>query len=77
MYIDAKADLEAWFHGPGHTIYDHWIPIYHRDVAELPKKHPEIAKEFTSSNLIVQKTSRKFSVIPKNQFHEQNNSATR
>ena len=42
-------------------------------MAELPTKHPEIAKRFSDGNFTIQKTNRVFSAIPIDQAHEQNN----
>ena len=42
-------------------------------MAELPTKHPEIAKRFSDGNFTIQKTNRVFSAIPVDQAHEQNN----
>ncbi len=44
-----------------------------RDMAELPTKHSEVAKNFNAGNFTVQKTKRVFSTIPIDQAHEQNN----
>ena len=42
-------------------------------MAELPTKHPEVAKQFNDGNFTVRKTNRVFSTIAIDQAHEQNN----
>lgn len=73
MYIDALTELVAWFHALDHTNYARWISIHLKDMAELPTKHPEVAREFRAGNFTVQKTGKVFSSIPIDQAHEQNN----
>ena len=73
MYLDALTELAPWFHALDHTNYARWIPVHLRDMAELPTKHPEVAKNFNAGNFTVLKTKRVFSAIPIDQAHEQNN----
>jgi len=73
MYLDALTELAPWFHALDHTNYARWIPVHLRDMAELPTKHPEVAKNFNAGNFTVRKTKRAFSSIPIDQAHEQNN----
>ncbi|KAG7161157.1 hypothetical protein Hamer_G024212, partial [Homarus americanus] len=47
-------------------------PLF-QDMAELEKKHPDVAREFNVGNFAVQKTRKVFSSIPIDQAHEQNN----
>ena len=73
MYLDALTKLVQWFHALDHTNYARWIPVHLRDMAELPTKHPEVAKMFSDGHFTVSKTKRVFSAIPTDQAHEQNN----
>jgi len=73
MYLDALTELVPWFYALDHTNYARWIPVHLRDMAELPKKHPDIYREFSAGHFTVQKTKRVFSAIPIDQAHEQNN----
>ena len=50
MYLDALTELTPWFHALDHTNYARWIPVHLRDMAELPTKHLEVAKNFTAGN---------------------------
>ncbi|KAK0146492.1 hypothetical protein N1851_014183 [Merluccius polli] len=73
MYLDALTELAKWFHAMDHTHYARWIPVHLRDMAELPRKHPNIAQEFHAGNFTVQKSMRVFSSIAIDQAHEQMN----
>ena len=73
MYLNALIELVPWFYALDHTNYARWIPVHLRDMAELPKKHPDIYREFSAGHFTVQKTKRVFSAIPIDQAHEQNN----
>ena len=70
MYLDA---LIPWFFALNHTNYARWIPVHLRDMAELPKTHPDVYKEFNAGHFAVQKTKRTFFSIAIDQAHEQNN----
>ena len=56
-----------------HTNYARWLPIHVRDMIELAVKHPAVHAEYLKGNLTVQKSCRKFSLIAKDQSHEQTN----
>ena len=77
MYLDALTELVPWFYALDHTNYARWIPVHLRDMAELPKKHPDIYREFSAGHFTVQKTKRVFSAIPIDQAHEQNNACVK
>ena len=57
--------------------YAHWIPLHLRDMAELPKVHPDIYTQFNYGHFTVQKTKQVFSAIPIDQVHEQNNACVK
>ena len=42
-------------------------------MAEPPKRHPEVVKEFNNGKFVVHKTRQVFSSIPIDHAHEQNN----
>ena len=77
MYVDTLAELAPWFHALDHTNYARWIPVHLRDMVELPKKHPDIYRQFCNGHFTVQKTKRVFSAIPIDQAHEQNNACVK
>ena len=73
MYLHALTELAAWFHALDHTNYARWIPVHLKDMAELPERHPEIARKFREDSFTVHKTKKVFSSIQIDQAHEQNN----
>ena len=44
-----------------------------KDLVELPVKHPEVYEEFMKGNFVIQRSHHKFSLIAKDQSHEQSN----
>ena len=73
MYLDALTELACWFHAMDHTNYARWIPVHLKDMAELPERHPEVARQFRDGSFTVQKSKKIFSSIAIDQAHEQNN----
>lgn len=57
--------------------YARWIPVHLRDMAQLPKTHPDIYEEFKAGHFTAQKTKQVFSVMPIDQAHEQNNACVK
>ena len=49
--------------------YSRWLPVFINDMKSLP----EDVKEELPKNWVVQKTEKKFSAMPIDQAHEQNN----
>ena len=76
MYLDALTELAGWFHALDQTNYARWIPVHLKDMAELPERHPEIARMFREDSFTVHNTTNVFSSIPIDQAHEQNNGCT-
>ena len=72
MDLDALTKLVPWFLALDHTNCAGWIPVQLRDMAELPKKHPEINRKFNAGHFTVQKTKRVFSAVSIDQAREQN-----
>ena len=73
LYIQLCDELCAWFFVLNHTSYARWLPIQVRDMVELAVKHPAVYEEYLKGNFVVQKSCRKFSLIAKDQSHEQMN----
>ena len=53
--IDASTELVPWFFALDHTNYACWVPVHLRDMAELPKTHPNTYREFNAGHFTVQK----------------------
>lgn len=61
--------LAPWFFALDHTNYSRWIPIYIRDMKSLPDSIKCDLKKYW----VISKTHNKFSSLPIDQVHEQNN----
>ena len=71
LYVESLKDLVPWFFSLDHHNYARWIPIHIRDMESLP---PSIHKEFEENgHWVIHKTTRRFSAMPIDQAHEQNN----
>jgi len=58
-------------HVLNHTNYARWLPVHVRDMVQLSKRHPQVYSEFLKGNFVVQRSLHKFSLIEKDQYHEQ------
>lgn len=73
LYVQSCDELCGWFSALDHTNYARWLPVHVRDMMLLSQKHPEVYAEFMKGNFVVQKSTRKFSLIVRDQSHEQSN----
>ena len=71
LYVQVIDELCGWLFVFDQTNYSRWLPIHVRDMVELEWRHPEVLAEFRKGNFVVQKSQHKFSLIPKDQNHEQ------
>lgn len=71
MYVEILEQLVPSFFVLDHINYARWIPIHIRDMKSLPES---IAKEFQDNgHWVLSRTGNKFSSIPFDQAHEQEN----
>ena len=73
LYVEALEELIPLFFALDHINYARWTPIHIRDMKSLPDS---IAKEFQNEDhWVLSKTGNKlkFSAIPFDQAHEQEN----
>ena len=61
--------LIPWFFALDHTNYSRWVPIHIRDMKSLPDHVRSDLIKFC----VISKTHNKFSSMPIDQVHEQNN----
>ncbi|MES9882214.1 MAG: hypothetical protein ABW185_15180 [Sedimenticola sp.] len=73
LYVQVLDELCPWFFVFDHTNYSRWLPIHVRDMVQLPNTHPDVYNEFMKGNFVVQRSEHKFSLIAKDQSHEQTN----
>ena len=69
LYIESLEALTTWFFALDHTNYARWVPIHLRDMKSLPG---DVKDDFQRC-WVLRKTHNKFSCIPIDQAHEQNN----
>lgn len=73
LYVNAIKLFIPWFFSMDQHNYARWIPIYIRDLTQLPSKHPQIYDAFKNGLFVVQKSKKPFSSIGTDEAHEQNN----
>ena len=62
--------MVPWFFALDHHNYARWASVHIRDLENLP---PDVFDEFQRGRWVVSKTGRRFSAMPIDQAHEQNN----
>ena len=72
-YIKSLQVLAPWFFLLNRTHYKRWLPFHIKDMLELSKKHPSVYLAFSKGFFTGQKTKNRFSAIPLDQIHEQEN----
>ena len=71
LCLDSLKDIIPWFFALDHYNYSRWMPVHIRDMENLPTS---IQNEFHEhGHWVVQKTKNRFSAMPIDQAHEQNN----
>ena len=71
LYVQVIDELCDYVFIWNQVHYSRWLPVHVKDMVELESKHPEVHREFMKGNFVVQKSPRKFSLIPKDHSHEQ------
>ena len=71
MYVEVLKELTPLFFALDHINYARWTPIHIRDMKSLPKS---LKEEFEKDkHWVINKSKHKFSSIPIDQAHEQEN----
>lgn len=73
LYVEALESLAPWFFALDHTNYARWLPIHIRDMKCLPG----VVQDDLKKCWVISKSSNKFSSIPIDQAHEQNNASVK
>ncbi len=71
LYVEVLEELTPLFFALDHVNYSRWMPVHIRDMKSLPDTIKEEFEKFT--HWVLSKTSKKFSAIPFDQAHEQEN----
>lgn len=72
-FVTILEKICPWYFLLDHVNYARWLPIFIRDMKLLRTKHPDIYAQFIAGFFTALKSSRKFSCMAQDQFHEQNN----
>jgi hypothetical protein len=70
LYVEMLEQLTPIFFALDHNHYARWMPIHIRDMKSLPD---QTRNKFEEGNWVLSKTKRRFSSIPFDQVHEQEN----
>ena len=73
LYISCLDEMIPWFFAIDHGNYARWLPVHLQDMKCLYMTNPNIFDAFKNGQFVVSKTFRKFSSIPIDHAHEQNN----
>ena len=71
LYVEALEELIPLFFALDHVNYARWAPIYLRDMKSLPESISKVFQE--EGRWVLLKTGNRFSAIPFDQAHEQEN----
>ena len=69
LFVESLETLVPWFFALDHVNYARWIPIHLRDMKALPVH----VKDQLRSCWVISKSQKKYSCMPIDQAHEQNN----
>ena len=73
LHIESCDEIDDWCMALDRPNYSRALPMYVRDMRQLPSKHPDVYKEFMKGNFVVQRSRHKFSLMGKDQSHEHSN----
>lgn len=73
LFVATLKNICPWTFALDAVHYSRWLPIFVRDLEELPDRHPALYEEFLHGNFTSNRTTAAFSSISDDQFHEQNN----
>ena len=63
--------LCPYFFAFGHTNYSRWVPVFLRDMAQLPALHLDVHDNFMKGHFVVRRSEKKFSLMGLDQSQEQ------
>ena len=72
-YIDSMQQILPWMFALDHTNYARWLPVHLHDMKTLDIKNPQVYKSFVEGRFVIAKSARRFSALPIDHAHEQNN----
>ena len=75
LHVVTLKSICPWTFALDAVHYSRWLPVFVRDLEELPQRHPGVGlyAEFIQGRFTSNRTTSPFSSISDDQFHEQNN----
>ena len=55
--------LCPYFLAFGHTNFSRWVPVFLRDMAQLPTLHPDVHDNFMKHHFVVERSEMKFNLM--------------
>ena len=75
LYLESLKEITPWFFAMDHYNYARWVPVHIHDMENLPSS---IHDEFhLHGHWVINKTRNRFSAMPIDQAHEQNNAVVK
>ena len=73
LFVESLEEMLPFFLAIDHLNYARWLPVHLKDLKSLSSTKSTIYAAFLEENFVVTKTLWKFSSIPIDYAHEQNN----
>ena len=73
QYIECLKALALWFFSLNRTNYRTWLPVHIKYMTDLSKNSPDVLEAFLNGLSPVRKPLKRFSCIPLDQVHKQEN----
>ena len=73
LFVVTLKRICPWSFALDAVHYSRWLPMFLRDLEELPERHPDVYAEFLQRKFTSNRTTSSFSAMSDDQFHEQNN----
>lgn len=70
LTLSACDEMCRWFFAFGHTNYARWMPVFLKDMAQLPESHPSVHQAFMEGKFVVQRGDKKASLMALDQSQE-------
>ena len=71
LFVQSLQEIADLRHALDQRHYALWLPVHVKDMVELPRKHPEVYRQFMDGKFVVQRSTNRFSGMGKDQSHEQ------
>ena len=73
LFVSSLEKIVPWMFSMDHIHYPRWLPVFINDLKMLKDLHPMVGEEYAKGHFTFNKTKKRFSSLPIDQAHEQNN----